>query len=101
MTHENLGYKLTPVLEEIEIALLEHQLAAHDILCFPRNGTRAAIKIFMDVMLAEMWKLQDNEDMDIETRGAMAESMGNELRVLIRKYTNLDTYELYPKQEKQ
>jgi hypothetical protein len=91
----NLGVTLSPILEEIEIALFEHQCRANDILVFTPNGTRASIKIFMDSMLASMWQMQEHENMNIDDRGAMAERMGNELRSLIKTYTNIDTHKMY------
>lgn len=91
----NLGEKLSPILEEIEIALFEHQMAAVDILKFTPNGTRAAIKIFMDVLLTSMWDLQVAENTPQDQREEMAESLGEELRKLIKTYANIDTHEIY------
>lgn len=91
----NLGEVLSPILEEIEVSLFEHQADARGILKFTKNGTRAAIKIFMDTMLSEMWQLQCAENMTQEDRNKMALSMGNELRKLIKTYTNIDTHKMY------
>lgn len=94
---KNLGEQLSPILEEMEIALFEHQLRANDILKFTDNGTRAAIKVFMDCMLANMWQLQVKENTSQDDRENMALSMGDELRKLIKTYTNIDTHKMYNK----
>jgi hypothetical protein len=46
-------------------------------------------------MLDKMWKLQEDEGIDINTRADMAEKLGNELRNIVRIYTNIDTHNLY------
>lgn len=92
---ENLGIQISPILEEIEMALLEHQIAAQDILTFTDNGFRAAIKIFMDATLSKMWVMQENENLAMEDKCNMAEKLGEELRKLIKVYTNIETHELY------
>lgn len=92
---KNLGLVLSPILEEIEIALFEHQLKAEDILVFDKVGFRAATKIFMDVMLSKMWQLQVKEDMEQQDKENMAFRLGEEIRALIKTYTNIDTHQLY------
>lgn len=92
---ENLGIQISPILEEIEIALIEHQIAAQDILTFTDNGFRAAIKIFLDATLAKMWVMQENGNLSIEDKCNMAQKLGEELRKLIKIYTNIETHELF------
>jgi hypothetical protein len=46
-------------------------------------------------MLDKMWKLQEDEGIDIDTRANMAEKLGSEIRNIIRVYTNIDTHDLY------
>jgi len=91
----NLGIQISPILEELETALLEHQIQANDILVFSKNGFRASIKIFMDVMLAQMWDLTTNECMAQPDKENMAKKLGEDLRALVKTYTNIDTHELY------
>ena len=49
----------------------------------------------MSAMLDKMWKLQEDENIDINARADMAEKLGNELRNMVRIYTNIDTHSLY------
>jgi len=95
MTERNLGLILSPILSEIEHTLWQHQCQENGLLLFTHEGFRAAIKIFMDVMLAKTWELQENENLDQIDRCNMAEKLGNDLRSLIKTYTNIDTHELY------
>jgi hypothetical protein len=90
-----IGEKLSGVLHEIESALLEFEANVARPPQYTDKGFRAAIKIFMSAMLDKMWKLQENEDIDIDARADMAEKLGNELRNMVRIYTNIDTHSLY------
>lgn len=90
-----IGKKLSGVLHEIESALLEFEANVARPPEYTDEGFRAAVKIFMSAMLDKMWKLQENEDIDIDTRADMATKLGNELRNMVRVYTNIDTHNLY------
>lgn len=90
-----IGEKLSPVLCEIESALLEYEVNVNRPPQYTDEGFRAAIKIFMSAILDKMWKLQEDENIDIDTRADMAEKLGNELRNMVRIYTNIDTRDLY------
>lgn len=90
-----IGEKLSPVLSEIESTLLEYELNVARPPQYTDEGFRAAIKIFMSAMLDKMWKLQENENIDIDARADMAEKLGNEIRNIVRVYTNIDTHSLY------
>lgn len=90
-----IGEKLSPVLSEIESTLIEYELNVARPPQYTDEGFRAAIKIFMSAMLDKMWKLQENENIDIDARADMAEKLGNELRNMVRIYTNIDTHSLY------
>jgi len=90
-----IGKKLSPILSEIESALIEYELNINRPPEYTDEGFRASVKIFLSVMLDKMWKLQEDEGIDIDTRADMAEKLGNELRNIIRVYTNIDTHNLY------
>jgi len=92
---ENLGIQISPILQKIEMALLKHQIEAQDILTFTDDGFRAAIKIFIDAALAKMWVMQENENLSMEDKCNMTQKFGEELRKLIKVYTNIETHELY------
>ena len=90
-----IGKKLSPILSEIESALIEYELNINRPPEYTDEGFRASVKIFLSAMLDKMWKLQEDEGIDIDTRADMAEKLGNELRNIVRIYTNIDTHNLY------
>ena len=90
-----IGKKLSGVLHEIELALLEFEANVARPPEYTDEGFRASVKIFLSVMLDKMWKLQEDEGIDIDTRADMAEKLGTEIRNIIRVYTNIDTHSLY------
>jgi len=90
-----IGKKISPILSEIESALIEYELNINRPPEYTDEGFRASVKIFLSVMLDKMWKLQEDEGIDINTRADMAEKLGTEIRNIIRVYTNIDTHSLY------
>jgi hypothetical protein len=90
-----IGKKLSPILSEIESALIEFEINVAKPPEYTDEGFRASVKIFLSVMLDKMWKLQEDEGIDINTRADMAEKLGTEIRNIIRVYTNIDTHSLY------
>jgi len=90
-----IGKKLSPILSEIESALIEFEINVARPPEYTDEGFRASVKIFLSVMLDKMWKLQEDEEIDINTRADMAEKLGTEIRNIIRIYTNIDTHSLY------
>lgn len=90
-----IGKKISPILSEIESALIEYELNINRPPEYTDEGFRASVKIFLSAMLDKMWKLQEDEGIDINTRADMAKKLGNELRNIIRVYTNIDTHSLY------
>lgn len=90
-----IGKKLSPILSEIESALIEFEINVAKPPEYTDEGFRASVKIFLSVMLDKMWKLQEDEGIDINTRADMAEKLGSEIRNIIRVYTNIDTHSLY------
>lgn len=90
-----IGEKISPILVEIEGALFDFNVSIGTRFGFTDDGFRAAIKIFMDVMLDKMWSLQCNEKIDMEDRCKMANKLGQELHKLIKIYTDVDTKKIY------
>ena len=90
-----IGEKLSSVLSEIESALIEFEINVARPPQYTDEGFRASVKIFLSVMLDKMWKLQEDEGIDINTRADMAEKLGTEIRNIVRVYTNIDTHNLY------
>jgi hypothetical protein len=90
-----IGKKLSPILSEIESALIEFEINVAKPPEYTNEGFRASVKIFLSVMLDKMWKLQEDEGIDINTRADMAEKLGSEIRNIVRVYTNIETHDLY------
>jgi len=92
-----IGQKLSPVLVEIEDTLWEHDLNVGTPPEYSIIGFRAAMKIFMSVIMDKMWELQANENLTMEDRTKMVEKCGADVRALVKTYTNIDTHDLYQK----
>jgi len=90
-----IGKKLSPILFEIESTLIEFEINVAKPPEYTDEGFRASVRIFLSAMLDKMWKLQEDEGLDIDTRADMAEKLGTEIRNIVRVYTNIDTHNLY------
>jgi len=90
-----IGKKLSPILSEIESALMEFEINVAKPPQYTDEGFRASVRIFLSAMLDKMWKLQEDEGIDIDTRADMAEKLGSEIRNIVRVYTNIETHDLY------
>ena len=90
-----IGKKLSPILEEIESKLLEFDAIESVKPEYTIEGFRAAVYIFMSVMMDKVWELQEYDEISLEMRIKMIEKLGNEMRSLVKTYTNIDTHKLY------
>ena len=90
-----IGKELSPVLVEIEETLWEFEVHSNSQPDYTTEGFRAATKIFMSALMDKIWNLQSNEDMDMEDRIKMVEKAGNDVRNIIKIYTDIYTHELY------
>lgn len=80
-----------PILKEIASGLLE---AAEQKPNFSNNALIDATLIFQTVLFDKIYNLQEKERIAKNDALNMAENCGNELRKLIKTYTDLDTFEL-------
>ncbi len=90
-----IGRKLSPILEEIEGALFEFEAEELGQPLYTEGGFRAAVKIFMSVVMDSLWNMQELTDMTLDERLDMAEEAGLDIKKLIMKYTGIDTHKLY------
>jgi len=90
-----IGEDISLILEKIEVLLWSHEIYEKTRPEYPIEGFRAATKIFMSVILDKMWELQEKENMTMENRKKMAEKAGDDLKNLIKVYTNIDTFTFY------
>lgn len=93
--NKSIGEKLAPILVEIEDTIWEFDAAEIGRPNYPIEAFRASIKIFMSVLMDKMWELQCNETLSFEDRCNMAQKAGEDLRKLVKIYTDIDTIELY------
>jgi hypothetical protein len=80
-----------PILKEIASGLLE---TAGNKPNFSNDALLDATLIFQTVLFDKVHDLQVDEKMKLKYGLEMAESLGNELRKIIKIYTGLDTHEL-------
>jgi len=90
-----IGRKLSLVLVEIESALIEHEAYKAEKPEYTMEAFRAATRIFMSALLDKSFELQMSEKFDQNDAGNMANKLGEDLRKLIKTYTNIDTYKFY------
>lgn len=90
-----IGKRLSPILSEIEDTLWEFEANLGIKPEYTDAGFRAGIKIFMSVMMDRVWELQSDESIDMADRANMATKLGEDVRKLIKTYTNIDIHDLY------
>ena len=90
-----IGKHLSPVLENIENAILEWECVKGSKPEYSKEGFRAAVKIFASAFMDRIWELQELEGISVDDRILMVEKAGQDVRALVKTYTNIDTHELY------
>lgn len=90
-----IGKKISPILEEIEETLLEFEANRGIKPEYSIEGFRAGTKIFMSVLMDKIWELQQNEGIEMKDRLNMVQKAGEDVRNLIKTYTNIDCHDLY------
>lgn len=90
-----IGKQISPILYEIENVLWDFEENGGLKPEYGKDGFRAAIKIFMSVIMDKMWELQEVESLSIEDRCNMANKVGEDIRKLVKTYTDIDTHDLY------
>ena len=51
----------------------------------------------MSVLMDKIWELQQSEKIDMKDRENMVQKAGEDVRALIKTYTNIDCHDLYKK----
>ena len=93
--NNNFGKLISPVLIEIETAIWENDLREIGEPNYTNEAFRASIKIFMSILMDKMWELQCNENLSLEDKSNMAQKAGEDLRRLVKTYTDIDTHNFY------
>lgn len=89
-----LEQALERVLIEIEKLLLDTHGNPNR---FTDEAFRAAAYTFFSATMDKMWALQQKEKMPKADIEAMFKSCGNDLKGFVRRYTGIDTIELFSK----
>jgi len=95
MKNKTLGQWLSPILAEIEVALLESEATDGVQPHYTDDGFRAATKIFMSAIIDKMYNIQSSDGMSIDDMEKMAISCGQELSKFVHTYTGINTKKLY------
>lgn len=90
-----IGKRISPILEEIESTLWEFEANRGIKPEYTIEGFRAATKIFMSVLMDKIWELQQDEKIEMQDRINMVTKAGEEVRALVKRYTDIDCHELY------
>jgi len=87
-----IGIHLSPHLEmisnQIQSFKEEYGLVKPE---YTKEAFKAIVLIFADAIMDKMWELQEAEGMDLEDRIRMSETVGHEVRHLVKVFTNIDT----------
>ena len=86
------------------LIVLENGLWDHDLRVEEQHASpyeyddetfRACIKLFMSSMMWKLWEVQEKNDVEFSIRCDEAESVGNEIKEFVKKWTDIDTRSLY------
>lgn len=89
------GDKMTPILSEIEDAIIERKLALpNDIPCYGKLAIMSAITIFTDVLLDLALPYWEKLGLTNEQMWENARKIGEEIRLMVFRYGDTDTTKL-------
>lgn len=89
-----IGARVKPLLMIIENAIWEYEVSNPNPPQFDDEAFRAIIKLFGASVIERVWNLQESENMSDDDRVAMGVAVANEIRKLIKVFTNIDTHKL-------
>lgn len=90
-----IGKQLSPILLELEAAIIEFDCYANTKPCYSKDSLRAAGKILLSVIMDKMWEMQEEDNMNQKYRMEMAQKCGEDLRKLFKTYCDVDSYDFY------
>ena len=91
----NITERLSRLLVHIEDAMWDYEINKVTPIDITDDGFRAAVKIFATAMMAKVWELQEKEGLDLIDREAMSTKCGQEIRKLVKTYTDIETFDFY------
>ncbi len=90
-----IGKKLSPILIEIEAAIIDFDCHVNIKPCYSEDALRAAGKILISVFMDKMWEMQEEDNISQEDRLKMAQKCGEDLRQMFKTYCNVDSHDFY------
>lgn len=90
-----IGKQLSPILLEIEAAIIDFDCHVNNKPCYTEDALRAAGKILISVFMDKMWEMQEDDKMSQEYRIEMAQKCGEDLRKMFKIYCNIDSHDFY------
>lgn len=90
-----LGEIITPTLVRVEDVIMDYEAHVSGKPNYPLEGFRAALRIFMSALMDKTFELQQKEGICVDDAMHMAEKAGDDLKTLIKIYTDIDTKQLY------
>jgi len=95
-----MGFNLTPVLEEIHDTLWEiDSRETQEPYEFGDTALRSSLKILMSVTMDKLWAKQELENTPLKEREQQAMALGEDFRKLIKNHLDIDTHKLYEKEK--
>ena len=90
-----LGIRLSPILEEIELTLLEREANAPGFKCgFDDKALRAIVKIFSTILLEYCYKDSLRSNYTEQQRLDRAYALAVRIKQLVFEFTGMDSIEL-------
>lgn len=91
------------ILLELETGLWEHDYRVDEgakPYPYTDEQLRACLKIFMSALMWKLWEQMRKDGISVKIGGDTAKKMGEELRSLVLKFTEIDTHKLFKEEGK-
>jgi hypothetical protein len=93
--NQTVGQKLEPILAEIAYKLLESEVETQQPHKFSDIGFDAISTIFMAGVSDKFIALVSENGISLDDACKMSAELGSELRMFIKRWTNIDTHGMY------
>ena len=90
-----IGKQISPILLELEAAIIDFDCHVNIKPCYSKDSLRAAGKILISVIMDKMWEMQEEDNMCQDYRMDMAQKCGEDLRKLFKTYCDVDSHDFY------
>lgn len=87
---ESFGKIMSPILLDVELAIADYTTQVGKKPNYDKHALRSATNIFISTLMDRVWELQEKEEMDLEIRNKMAKKCGEEVKKIVKVYTDID-----------